>query len=115
MMYCPDWALARSAPALAVVYGLFDALALSDLRFPVVTPTSGKGNMSPEWLEEFRKPIYIIPDKGEEGTALYLSSKLGWRGHVLLIDYPDDVKDPAGFLEVGKPNLLVSAVGGALS
>src|SRR3990167_8810757 len=42
MLYCPDWALVnKGGGALFVVFGMFDALALSSLRFPVVTTTGG--------------------------------------------------------------------------
>src|SRR3990167_9371937 len=42
MPYYPDWALVnKGGGALFVVFGMFDALALSSLRFPVVTTTGG--------------------------------------------------------------------------
>jgi hypothetical protein len=115
LMYCPDWRLLRTAKAVAVVFGMFDALALSDLRFAVVTSTSGKDSFKPEWLDSVRKPIYVIPDKGEETSAITLAGKLGWRGHVLKLEYPDDIKDPDGYLENNKRDQLIAQIGGYLS
>jgi len=40
-----------------------------------------------------RKPVYIIPDFHEEDDARQLASQLGWRGHVLDVNYPDECKD----------------------
>lgn len=107
-MYVPDWHMLESAPFILVVYGIFDALALSELRLPVCTDTSGKKGFRPEWLDAYRKPVYIIPDKGEELDGRKLANELGWRGKPILLDYPDGIKDPAQFVEVGKSKDLLS-------
>lgn len=115
MMYCPDWRLTETANTIAVVFGIFDALAVSDLRFAVVTPIMGKDSFDPTWLDFWRKKIVIIPDAGEESTAIELAGKLGWRGSVLKLPYPEGIKDPAGYLEIDKRGLLASQLGGPLS
>lgn len=114
MMYCPDWYLYEKSRAVAVVYGMFDALAVSDLRFAVVTPTSGKDSFKAEWLDACRKRIVIFPDEGEYSAAMELAAKLGWRASVYKMDYPEDVKDPCGFLETGKRDQLATILGSAL-
>lgn len=114
MMYVPDWHLFNHGKAVAVVFGMFDALALSDLRLPVCTSTSGKGSFKAEWLDNVRKPIYIIPDLGEEDAAMKLAGQLGWRGNVVRLPYPVDCKDPAGYLETGRRDQLLSLIGGLL-
>lgn len=106
LFYVPDWYLLKISPVIFVVYGMFDALALSAMRYPVCTTTSGKDSFNPLWLERFRKLIVVLPDKGEEEAARKLAASLGWRGKVQKLNYPEDIKDPAGFLEIGKPDLL---------
>lgn len=116
MLYVPDWHLFRKREAVAVVYGMFDALALSSLGFAVCTTTGGKDSFKPEWLDDTRKPIHVIPDKEpaeEIDTAYELVSKLGWRGHVIKLDYPEDCKDPADYVKesIGKRKLLQRTLG----
>jgi hypothetical protein len=106
MMYVPDWKLLDNMPFVVVVFGMLDALTLNKFRYPVVTATSGKNQFCAEWLDEFRKPVYIIPDKGEEDTAHKLASNLGWRGKVIRLDYPDGIKDCNDYLIQGKDKLL---------
>jgi hypothetical protein len=111
-IYVPDWRLVDNARFVIIVYGILDALTLNKLRYPVITPTHGKGSVCPEWLDEFRKPIYIIPDKGEEETACKLAAKLGWRGNVHILDYPKDCKDPNDYLITGKQKVLEAQLTG---
>lgn len=101
-MYVPDWRLLDTAPFITIVFGMFDALSLSDLGVPVVTDTAGKKGFDPKWLEEYRKPIWIIPDKGEEDDARRLANEFGWRGRILNLEYTDTIKDPAGFVEANR-------------
>ena len=107
LFYIPDRALVERTPRLAVVYGMFDALALATLRLPVVTTTGGKDSFNPDWLSPFRKPVVVIPDYGEDDTARKLAGKLGWRGSVCMLPYTDDIHDPADFLKHGKGSELV--------
>jgi len=91
-MYVPDWTLAKKKRYLFVVFGMLDALTLSQQRFPVVTSTGGL-NFRTEWLDDFRKNIYIFPDKGEDEAGMKLADGLGWRGQHVRIDYPEGCKD----------------------
>lgn len=118
MPFVPDWHLLENAKQIFVPFGIFDALTFAVLRLPSVT-TTGKPSISSggrqwqqvvEFLKKFRVPIYVVPDKGEEDGAKWLASELGWRGHVLNLDYPDKIKDSNGFFESGKRNLLESQV-----
>lgn len=106
--YVPDWRLYESGKFLVVVFGIFDALAISDLRLPVVTSTSGKDTFKADWLHLVRKPIYIIPDAGEDETAYRLANELGWRGKVIRLDYPKGCKDPADYFKAGKKGELLA-------
>jgi len=117
MLYVPDWnILGSGGKGLVVVYGLIDALSLSECRVPVCTTTGGKDAFPPEWLDGFRGRIGILPDLGEEDTARKLAAKLGWRGMVIKVDWPDGCKDPNDVLvKHGKKGLLalVSSFTGA--
>jgi hypothetical protein len=104
--FVPDHNLVHKSDYLFVVYGIFDALTLADLRFPVMTSTSGKDTFNPEWLNPWRKRIFIIPDLGEESTAYGLASQLDFRGKVINLEYPLHVKDCNGFYETGRGDLL---------
>jgi hypothetical protein len=106
--YVPDWFLYSRAKVLFVVFGIMDALTLSELRFPVVTSTSGNLTFQASWLESFRHPIYVIPDKGEDTVAIRLAGQLGWRGNVLYLEYPTGIKDANGFLEYDRRDDLYS-------
>jgi hypothetical protein len=118
MMYVPDYYLLENAEYVVVTFGIFDALALSSLRIPAVTSTYGKDSFKAEWLDDYRVPVYICPDKGEEMTAYKLRNKLGWRGahsnSVILLDYPNGIKDPAGYLEENKRDELLKSLSGIL-
>lgn len=106
LMYVPDWIKFKSNKYIVVVFGMFDALALSQLSYPVCTPTNGMRSFDPDWLVEQRKMIYILPDAGEEEAAYKLVGRLGWRGKVIRLNYPESMKDPADFVQQGKANLL---------
>lgn len=116
--YVPDWRMMTKGEYVIVVYGMLDALTIASLRLPVITTTGGKDSFIPEWLDDYRKPIYIIPDLGEETTAIKLAGKLGWRSSVVRLNYPDGIKDPAGFAEAGKRHELeaqLTSLKGAVS
>jgi hypothetical protein len=105
-LYVPDWRLLDKADYILVPYGIFDALTLNKLRYPVATPTHGH-NFDPAWLYEYNKPIYFIPDKGEESSAIRHASMMSWRGHVIYLDYPEGMKDSNDFLRAGKEKELI--------
>ena len=108
MMYCPDWELLEQADKLFLVFGLFDAITLALLGYASVTPTIGMFNFKPEWLDFWRKPIRIIPDKGEVPAANKLCAGFGdWRASVVQLKYPGGTKDCNDYLwKLKKPNLL---------
>jgi len=110
LLYIPDYGLVRESDYLVVVYGMFDALALCELRIPVCTDTTGKGGLHARMLDEFRKPIIVLPDEGEEDTGRKLVGSLGWRGKLLDLDYPDGCKDPADCLKNGYSEWLISQI-----
>ena len=108
-MYCPDWALLRRQELVFVTFGLFDAATLALHHYPAVTSTIGKGSFQPDWLGWFNGYVIIIPDLEEEKEAHLLASKLGWRGRVLLLPYPEGCKDPND-MEQHDPELLVGSI-----
>ncbi len=91
MLYAPDWEL-LDRDYLIVVFGIFDALTLCQMDYPCVTWIRGSYGNS-YLLDDFRKPIFLIPDKGEEKPSQKLASQLGWRGHVCYYPYGTDEKD----------------------
>jgi len=110
MMYCPNWGLLNRSNKAAIVFGIFDALAVASIGIPVVTPTSGKDSFKPKWLDDvWRGSVIIVPDKKEEATAYKLHKDLslfGIHNDVLLLDYPSGTKDPADYLRMGKRSQL---------
>ena len=95
MVYVPDYELIERNDYICVVYGMMDSLSLCELGIPSCTPTSGKDSLHADDLDRYRKRVIIIPDKGEESTAIKLRDSLGWRGTLLKLDYPvgKDVND----------------------
>lgn len=92
-LYVPDWnKLTQSQNELYVCFGTLDSWTLLMAGYASLTGIAGQ-QFNATYLDEFRKYIYIIPDKGEEKSALSLARHLGWRGRVLLLDWPDGCKD----------------------
>ena len=108
VMYVPDWNLMKKAEYILVVFGMLDALTVNKLRYPVVTSTAGADTFKAEWLDEYRRPVYVLPDKGEERTAMKLAGQLGWRGNVHLLRYPENCKDANDYLIHGKERELLA-------
>jgi len=106
-MFVPDWHLLSKRDYIIVVFGIMDALTLNKFRYPVVTPTHGHV-FDPNWLNNYRKPIYVIPDKGEERKTLELVSNMGWRGKMVRLDYPVGMKDANDFLQGGRGKELMA-------
>lgn len=111
MLFVPDWRLFNSSNRVVVVYGMFDALALADLRIPACTTTSGKHTFHAQWLEEYGKRFYVLPDRDEDDTAVKLTNEIGNRASFIRFKYPDGMKDPADFLQAGKGEVLRSELG----
>lgn len=106
-LYVPDWHLLDRCDYIVIVFGMLDALTLNKFRLPVVTPTHGY-TLDPNWLAAYRKPIYIIPDKNEEKSALKLIGEMGWRGKMVRLDYPEGLKDANDFLKSGREKELLT-------
>jgi hypothetical protein len=92
LLYAPNWRLYDRADVVYVTYGIFDAITLAINGVMALSSISGKLT-NPIGLVDIRKKIVIIPDLGEEREAHILASKLGWRGHVAHIIYPEKCKD----------------------
>jgi len=90
--YVPSWRTLLKNDELYLVYGIIDSLSLLSAGYAGFSSLTGQ-SVNPEWLEQYRKTIYIIPDKGEESSALELQAHLGWRGKTLFIDWPETTKD----------------------
>jgi len=71
------------------------------MGIPAVTGSSGKNSLRADMLDGYRKPILVLPDKGEEQTAEKLIAELGWRGSLLKYEYPPECKDPNDLLVKG--------------
>ncbi len=107
MMYCPDWSLLSRSDILYVVFGMIDALTLSELRLPVVTSTGGAMSFKAKWIKQWRKPVLVVPDAGEEPQAYHLLKNLGWRGKLKKLTYPKNYSDPNDYLAGGDGDALL--------
>lgn len=94
-LYVPNWRHVLKADELYVCYGTLDSWTLEIAGYAGLTGISGQ-ELNALNLGRFHKPMYIIPDKGEERSALELQCKLGWRGMSLFLDWPDGTKDLNG-------------------
>jgi DNA primase len=100
-------------PYMFLPFGIFDAISIYDCGFPAATWIAGK-TVSAAALNFFRSRIIIVPDKDEEPEARRLADQLGWRGSVLLLDYPEGAKDPNDYLKLGLRKQLIRQLKGAL-
>lgn len=91
-LYCPNWGRIAKSDHLYLVYGIFTVWALEAIGEPAITGITGKFH-NPDVLDEFQIPITVIPDYNEEKTASQLVNRLGWRGRLKMIDWPDDCED----------------------
>lgn len=113
MIYSPDWSLLSRKTEIYLVFGMIDALTLSELRLAVVTTTGGAKSFKTEWLDEYRKPIIVVPDTGEEPQAYSLLTRLDWRGRIKVLKYPAGFKDSNDYLRNGKREDLLKELIGA--
>ena len=111
MLYCPDWALLRDKKSVAVVFGMFDALTLAELRIPVVTVTGGDRTFTPYHLTQIRSRCIIIPDKKASGAAAELAAGLGWRGKIKRLSYPNGLTDINDYVREGRAGDLLREIG----
>jgi hypothetical protein len=105
LLYAPDWKKVLDQPIIYLVFGILDAISLDILGHAALSTTGGK-HLNPEALNSLRKRIVIIPDFGEEPEAQYLAKELGWRGNVMKVDYPDNLKDVNDLLVHDRLDLL---------
>lgn len=92
LLYVPNWKLIKSHSEIYLTFGIIDSLSLILYNVPGLSTTTGK-RLNPAALDKFRNRIIFLPDKGEESEALKIASKLGWRGAVPKIYWPDNCKD----------------------
>lgn len=92
LLYVPSWKRIMNKDYVMVTFGILDAVTLYMLGFSALSLTTGK-RCNPIAFESIRKHIIIIPDLGEDMEANVLASKLGWRGQVLRLQYPENAKD----------------------
>jgi DNA primase len=92
LLYVPSWKRCILQDTIYLTYGILDAVTLYASGFASMSTTTGK-RIASSAFDNFRKHIIIVPDEGEAKEALKLASKLGWRGKVLQLAYPDGYKD----------------------
>jgi hypothetical protein len=105
ILYVPDWEMIECHTTIYLVFGILDTVSLYQLGYSSLSTTTGK-RVDPSAFDEFRKKIVIIPDENEEKDAIWLSSKLGWRGSVMKMIYPEGTKDCNDLLNKRKGYLL---------
>lgn len=110
-LYVPNWPLFLRSQKIIIVYGIFDALSLSELGIAVCSSTLGK-NFDPCWLDKYRsKKFLALPDRGEEQEARKLIAGLGWRGmRVIDYDWPEGCKDANDLVVHGYSDCLMAQV-----
>ena len=92
LLYVPSWKRCNMKDTIYLTFGILDAVTLYAAGYASMSTTTGK-RISPSVFDYIRKRIIIVPDSNEEFEAHRLASKLGWRGKVLLLQYPDGCKD----------------------
>jgi len=91
-LYVPNASQVNNSMTIYCVFGILDAITLTQLGYPVVTGTQGK-HINPQLFKDLRKKIVIIPDRKEEADALKLANALDWRGTYYRYPYPPACKD----------------------
>jgi len=107
-LYVPSWKNVLDKHHLYLTFGILDAVSLYLCGVPSMSTLSGQ-RLQPSALDHIRKLIYFIPDRGEEESAHKIATKLGWRGKVIKVNWPEDSKD-CNDLFVKHNNELVSAL-----
>jgi hypothetical protein len=110
MIYVPDWELFKASDIIYATFGILDAVSLVICGAGAFSTTNGKRLNDVSALDKVRKRIIFLPDKMEEGEAKKIAARLGWRGAVAKINYPDDCKDPND-IYCYSPRMLMMAVG----
>ena len=110
LMYVPDWRAVEDAPEIYIAFGIIDAISLTMVGYPTVSPTLGKESFDPDFLAFHNRIISVVPDRDERASGYSLSSQLDWRGRCLRLAYPSDCDDPNDILAHHGPEALVDAV-----
>lgn len=92
MLYIPSLEYCNEQDRIFVTFGILDAVTIYAAGLAAISTTTGK-KINPAAFNNLRKKLIILPDLGEEKEALKLASKLGWRGSVFQIHFPDLAKD----------------------
>lgn len=92
MLYVPSWEYCNEQDRIFVTFGILDAVTIYAAGLAAISTTTGK-RINPMAFSKIRKKLIILPDLGEERDGLKLASKLGWRGSVLQLHFPDLAKD----------------------
>ena len=101
LLYSPDWQAIRDSKECYLTFGVFDSIAIHQCGRPAMSTTTGK-RLHPSALQDFRKKIIIVPDRGEEKDAKILANQLGWRGRTFIPKYPVGTKDPSEMHNIGQ-------------
>lgn len=93
LLYVPSWERVNDSKKVYCVFGILDAVTLYVCGVASISTTSGKRLSDVSSMEKIRKTITFIPDYGEEINAMQIAARLGWRGQVAKVLYPDGTKD----------------------
>lgn len=104
LLYMPTQNLMAKQRTLFVTFGGIDAISVGMLGFACVSTTGGK-HIDYTAFDDIRKRIIFLPDKDEEDNARMIVGRLGWRGSVHLLNYPDKCKDANDYLKMDKESL----------
>ena len=104
-LYIPDWRLLEQKK-LFLTYGILDAVTLAMLGYPAASVTAGTASFKAEVFEDFRFPIYILPDQDEQNSVMKHVGSLGWRGNLVLLQFGDGMKDVNDFVQKGQTAAL---------
>jgi DNA primase len=109
LLYAPSWKAVQKKKVVYLTFGIIDAVSLHLMGAASISTTCGK-LMNVSYLDQIRKRVIFIPDKGEEDAAQKFSKQLGWRGGVMRCNYPDECKDINDIFVSKYKNELLSAL-----
>jgi hypothetical protein len=92
LLYSPSWERIEKRKTIYLTFGIIDAISLHVMGAAAISTTCGM-RMDISYLDDIRKQIIFIPDRGEEKEAQKFASKMGWRGKVMRCNYPEGAKD----------------------
>lgn len=120
-LYVPNWAsIGRTSDNVYVVFGMFDALSLDEIGFPVCCATHGNQSLNPTWfmgsMWRNRKFLLVSDEPAHEVEEVRerctMMQNLGLNARMLRMVYPDGCKDPNDVLvKRGREGLIKSLIG----